>query len=267
MKSLILLLLAQTAAGITAGMSTKVNRVSSVVDLNPAVRILLSAWYRADEGIVLSGNDVVAWLDQSKNGYHLSRGTGSPTFLPNAINGRPAVVIDGLTQNEYNFQSDAAIFPGLFDASGDGTVIMVVKTPVGHEGVAYRDLFYGTGNGSALFYSITTTVLTSTTHDGVGTRYTSKAVALDTWQILLFQRDADTTLYVGVDDLDTAALNSTALGGAGGNSAGSLRIGSISGASPTTVFGQIAEMLFFNISLTEAQRRKVTGYFEAKYLP
>lgn len=236
--------------------------------LDPSALGSLAAWYRADKGLTVDADgNVLAWADQSGNGYDLSVGTGSPTFLPDAINGRPAVVLDGLTQNEINFQSDGSIFANLFDGSGDGTVIMVVRTPAAQEAAAFRTYFGGSAANSNLGrVNSGVSTYTCSTHDGVATRSTSKAITHDTVQVLLFQRDADTTIFAGVDDLDTAALASSAtLVGAGGNPAGSLRIGLVSGANATTAFGWIAEMVFWAGSLTEGQRQAIVSYLKAKY--
>jgi len=241
--------------------------VVPTVDLDPAVKALLSAWYEADAGVTLSGDDVTAWADQSGNGRDLSSGTGSPTFLANALNGRPAIVIDGLTSNEFDFVSDSAIFPNLWDASGDGTVVALVKTPTAQEATSDRFIFQSSAaNANRLDYEPGADNLRSRTHDGTATRSVSKALTYDAFQIVLLQRDADTTIFAGVDDLDTAALASSAtLVGAGGNPAGNLQLGRVSLANATTPFGMIVEILFFDSSLTEASRQKVVDYLEEKY--
>ncbi len=229
----------------------------------------MTAWYRADRGVngagmPADGAAVDTWADQSGNGYDLSDGTGSPTFTMDANNGRPAITIDGLTQNEVNLVSDAAIFPNLWDASGDGTVMTMALTPAAREAVAWRYMFNGTGvNSNSNVYISGAESWRSYTHDGAGTRNAAKVYALDTWFTLLFQRDADTTIYTGVSDMHTASLGlSATVTGAGGNPVGSLRIGHIINASPTTAFGQIQEIIFFSTSLTEAQRLRVQQHLE-----
>ncbi len=228
----------------------------------------MTAWYRADIGVngagmPADGAAVDTWADQSGNGYDLSDGTGSPTFTRDANNGRPAITIDGLTNGEFDFVSDAAIFPNLFDPSGDGTNIMVVKTPVAQEAVAQRIWFLGSGaNPNQAFIPATTSIERAWTHDGAA-RQADKALAHDTWQTLLWQRDSDTDIMAGVDDLDTASLTvNSIVTGAGGNPAGSLRLGQVTGANATTAFGLIQEIIFFSTSLTEAQRLRVQQHLE-----
>ena len=229
----------------------------------------MTAWYRADIGVngagmPADGAAVDTWADQSGNGYDLSDGTGSPTFFRDANNGRPAITVDGLANGKYDFQSNAAIFPSLWDASGDGTVIMAVKTPAAHEAAAYRYLFRGTAaNVHYQYYAPATSGSWSVTHDGVTYKSVQKSITLDTWQILLWQRDADTTLYSGVDNLATVSLATiTTLVGAGGNLAGSLQVGFVANANATTAFGLIQEVIFFSTSLTEAQRLRVQQHLE-----
>jgi hypothetical protein len=53
----------------------------------------LVAWFRADIGITLNGNNVSLWSDQSGKGNHVTQATGSaqPAFVNNAYNGKPCV--------------------------------------------------------------------------------------------------------------------------------------------------------------------------------
>lgn len=242
---------------------------SAVMTQAELLALGMTAWYRADKGVngvgtPADGAAVATWADQSGNGYDLSDGTGSPTFTVDANNGRPAITIDGVTQNEIDFQSDAAIFPSLFDASGDGTVMMRLKTPVGHEVATYRTIFGGTGADSSYqSYNLATSANLVATHDGTNFHFTSKPITLNTWQTLLWQRDADTTIYAGTDDLATASLGSDGtVGGGGGNPAGSLRIAAIGGGNASAAFGLIQELIFFSTSLTENQRFVVQNHLQ-----
>ena len=228
----------------------------------------MTAWYRADQGVngggtPADGAAVATWADQSGNGYDLSDGTGSPTFTRDANNGRPAITIDGLTQDESDFQSDAAIFPNLWDASGDGTVMMAIKTSAAQEAVAVRYPFICSApNSNQSQYQAGTSFAAAFTHDGVF-RGIAKVYTHSVWHTILWQREADTTIMAGVDDMTTAGLATSAtVTGPGGNPAGSLQIGKIGAANATTAFGQLQEMIFFSASLTEAQRLRVQQHLE-----
>ena len=65
---------------------------------NPTTIDGLQLWLRADTGIVMNGNFVSQWSDQSVQGRHATSDFDviRPTFIPNAINGLPAVSFDGV---------------------------------------------------------------------------------------------------------------------------------------------------------------------------
>ena len=50
---------------------------------------------RSDAGLVLSAGSVLQWGDQTSGGNDLLA-LGTPTYLGNAVNGRPAVHFDGI---------------------------------------------------------------------------------------------------------------------------------------------------------------------------
>ncbi|MFN8775972.1 MAG: PKD domain-containing protein [Flavobacteriales bacterium] len=57
----------------------------------------LTFWLRADSAVLLSGVDVTTWEDLSGGGHHASQPAAvvRPDFMPDAINGLPAVSFDG----------------------------------------------------------------------------------------------------------------------------------------------------------------------------
>ena len=60
----------------------------------------LQLWLKANAGVTTSGNSVTNWSDQSGIGNNVSQGTGAsqPTLQTNAINGNPALLLDGNDQ-------------------------------------------------------------------------------------------------------------------------------------------------------------------------
>src|SRR6187549_2754377 len=57
-------------------------------------------WFRGDLGVTI-GTGVSSWADQSGNGVNATEGVGAsqPAFLASDIDGRPAVVGDGVDDN------------------------------------------------------------------------------------------------------------------------------------------------------------------------
>lgn len=60
----------------------------------------LAIWLRSDRGITLNGSDVSQWDDLSGNGRNAVQATAAdqPVFVANAVNGRPVVRTDGVTE-------------------------------------------------------------------------------------------------------------------------------------------------------------------------
>lgn len=80
-------------------------RATRVPDPDPfwsPLALTPALWCRADRGITLNGAAVSAWADtQTGTGASFTQGTGGnqPTFVPNSINGLPAITFDGVTDN------------------------------------------------------------------------------------------------------------------------------------------------------------------------
>ena len=77
----------------------------------------LSAWYKADAGVLqndtdpaTNGTDVYYWSDQSGNAHTLSQLSYDrrPTFYTNVVNGLPAVEFAPSTENGDRVVSNAA---------------------------------------------------------------------------------------------------------------------------------------------------------------
>jgi len=64
----------------------------------------LRLWLRGDAGVVLNGSRVSQWTDQSGTGSHATQTTttAQPTFISSAINGKPGLQFDGVS-NYLNF--------------------------------------------------------------------------------------------------------------------------------------------------------------------
>src|SRR5256885_731489 len=68
----------------------------------PTAATGLKVWFKAGAGLLQAGSGQASqWLDQSGNGNHASQSSSGaqPLYVPNAINGEPAVRFDGV--NDY----------------------------------------------------------------------------------------------------------------------------------------------------------------------
>jgi hypothetical protein len=87
-----------TAAGTSAPRTVTVAKSTPWIpaDLGPA----LALWFDADDPatLTLDGASVSQWRDKSGNGRHLSQGSAArrPTLTPGVLNGKPAILLDGV---------------------------------------------------------------------------------------------------------------------------------------------------------------------------
>ena len=58
----------------------------------------LRAWFKADAGVTVAGDQVIQWLDQSPNGYTLAPAGNGPILGRESLNGSPALSFDGQVQ-------------------------------------------------------------------------------------------------------------------------------------------------------------------------
>ena len=97
--------------------------------INPASIPNLQLWLKADEGVITNGSEVTAWNDQSPNGNNAqSVGITSPTFISNAINGKPAIRFN----NEANAgQSYFSILSPQFNLKNSSCFVVVKQNSTG----------------------------------------------------------------------------------------------------------------------------------------
>ena len=140
-----------------------------VADLWPGAIRGIAGWWTTETGLTVdSGNVVSAWADQSGNGVTLTAATTQrPSFLYDAVGGRPALVFNG-TGNRLAF--NAGLFTGtqectivavtLCGATGSDFIGEGVPGNSGTAGVAFTTI-YGrvsdtSDNTSAAVWSFTT---------------------------------------------------------------------------------------------------------------
>ncbi|MBS1954390.1 MAG: chitobiase/beta-hexosaminidase C-terminal domain-containing protein [Cyanobacteria bacterium SZAS-4] len=230
---------------------------------NAVPRTGLSLWLMGDAGVLTSGSNVTQWSDLSNSGNHATQATGAnrPTLVTNAVNTLPAIAFNGSSQY---LQCPA----GLADFTAGASIFFVTKPTSIINNARFFDFANGTANNniyltestspaaSASFFvynSSTPTSVNSTTnkltagsyqlletnHSGAGSASIYTNNALDNsgtvWNITNISRSGN---YIGIDTAKTAA---------------------------NSYSGQIAEILIYNKSLTDAQRASVESYLRAKY--
>lgn len=200
----------------------------------------LEMWLRADQGIDLNGNYVAQWNDQSGNGHHAASGIDviRPTLMNDALNGLPAVSFDGA--------DDFLAFPAV---SNLRTAFWILRESPLAEGWPPRSLLgYGGGlpflrGADESFYD--PLYGSAFVRDGV-TRLNFQVINGTTtqvptvWSLVSLVTTGDVT----VDNL-TMDLN-------------------IYGR---TWWGEFAEILIFNVPLSDEEVLQVENYLANKYGP
>lgn len=208
----------------------------------------LTLWLDASQITGLSNGDPVAqWDDRSGNANHATQGTAAkrPTYQSAAMNGRPAVVFDGV--DDYLKATNTA-------TGGDLTIFAVatISAYLITNQIVLRYIFGDPGrmglrvsnNNDLAFWGGT---------DGVG----GGDVALNTPFVATASRASTAA---------TAALN------------GDKYTGTITNAPPDTPYaiggdvavsqflaGSISEVIVYNRALSDAERKRVERYLGSKY--
>ena len=217
----------------------------------------LAAWYRADQGVVMNGATVGEWKDQSSYGRHAvqTKPAQQPSILPNACNGKPALVFDG---NSKNLLANVPI-NGL-----GGVTLMLVTACEQDDDLMPRcsPLLWGEISGWGL------------TH--LAPRKSAVVFMFGTGQasIVLFTRPAASTGFVLTTARKDAATESLFVNGIQVWTEGGRRP-SLLGASPAVAIGgdfngsffngRIAEVMVYERALPDAERQRAEQYLKLKY--
>lgn len=216
----------------------------------------LTAWYRPESlNLLGDGVEMFLWNDSSGFNRQLFAGASRPLVRHNVRNGRSALRFDGAGQ---------MLGGGVFDpvmsqllTVGAGTVFVVFSVDLDASGADI--LWSQVGADVAQYYNVGTVQLVSRNNDGTQDEQV-KAASLGTWTIGVWQHGGG-SLFVGANDADTAALGSIASGNTA-TLANKLMVGS---DTASHLKGYIAELIFFNVSLSEEDRRRVSRYLAQKY--
>ncbi len=207
-------------------------------------------WVKADAGVSTFGSDVSQWDDQSGRGNHflpVSAGT-EPTFTAVGIGGKPVVTFGGSDEMESPFNEsdfDAAVFSLFAVAASFNTGAIFGKSDLAGSTTFRRKLelhanSYRAGDNADSF------------------SLTGGIVGPDQMMAVIGRGNSDHTYSVNNVTLTTA----TTVADSDFNN-GLARIGGLE--TSERLSGNIAEILFYNSPLSDAERVEVECYLSDKY--
>ncbi len=207
----------------------------------------LTAWYRADGLDLPGGARVPQWNDEGPESHHALNPVEDqqPFFIPDAINGRPALEFDGL--------NDYLATPLISDTT---SFDMIVVSTLGKKpGPFYNGK---TGNNGFGFLRNDTSFY-GALYGGVANLAFGMIKHRD-FQILELQRGLGISRFRVNNQVSGNAFTATPV-----IPSGSTFLGACS--SSESFKGKIAEVLFFDRNLDDAARTQVFNYLHDKYGP
>ena len=236
----------------------------------------VALWLKADAGVSTNASgQVTAWLDQSSNQNNAQQrtdGTTSelPRWLAGAVNGKPAVQFDGLSNVLEIVNS-----PSLQPQANDWTVFFVAKRLAASQGdypqiIGSRPWVAGLDKGWAVTLDSSGAVCShladgTTGHDAPDERSVGK-LATDSYQMWQVEENlaARTTSFYRNGDID-AVRNSTMPAGVV-DQTDSIYLGrEIGGSNNRRANMDLAEVIIYSRVLSKADRDSVANYLSGKY--
>ena len=223
----------------------------------------LTLWLRADDLVdaLGDGGRVTEWQDQSGNGNDFVQpsGTDRPTLRTGIFNGHAAVEFDG---------SDDVLTGGAISTlitASDGTIFMVLKLLSFPGGVRTALGVLQATQRVRMAFTTSGTVFSALNNDGTNDATTIAGLTLGDDLITMWQHGGG-TLYASVNDTRDASRSSTASGDTS-NVGGTMLIGADGDGNSLGAWlhCQIAEVITYNVSLSEADRKDVESYLSEKY--
>ncbi|MDX2105782.1 MAG: chitobiase/beta-hexosaminidase C-terminal domain-containing protein [Candidatus Melainabacteria bacterium] len=225
---------------------------------HPVARTDLQLWLRSDFGPEVSGANVIQWNDlsgaASPNNAVQGTSADQPILIDSAINGKPAVSFDGISQF-------LALSSGISDLTAGASIFAVVK-PIG----SVSATLFTMGNNpddSVSLLTLTDQVeldaYNSTTSSSVVSA--SSSLAQDLFQAVDAVHDG-----AGSADINLDALNIGS--GSVQNLTNTSRTFNFIGTdAPVTTFfqGQLAELLVYSRPVTSVERADIQAYLINKF--
>jgi len=222
----------------------------------------LQIWLRADAGVKLNGTSVAAWGDLSAAGNAAAqdKAGSQPSFVPNALSGRPALRFDG--------SDDSLVLPDGFSDFRAGLTAFVVARPTpGRAWARFIDLDVGPACDNIVFgqkdapdklgFWVYNNSQTKGKVEAPGAVLANEvqsfcALLAPTGRVTLYRNGA------AVATGDTSTPKSTTRKP---NTIGK----SNSGGGDPLFKGDLFEILLYNRALSEVERVYVESYLNAKY--
>lgn len=228
----------------------------------------LTGWWSADYGVysdagttpAVDGDGIYQWNDRSGNGRHfyMTSASNRPMYKTSIVSGNPVARFGGATDDDH--METTGNNSSVFFAAGAKTIFCVMYhranaegSPVGNQ---ERDHV-------GLLFSNTGQTIRAYNYDGSSDVADKTGLSTATWYIGTMLHSAG-AIYAGANDTRTASM-ATAASGDTGMLDLPMTLGKRANASPFPLDGDIAETVFFNVALSEANRQVVERYLAAKY--
>ncbi len=222
----------------------------------------LQLWLRADAGVTANANGAVtAWADQSGQGNHAAQANANqaPRLVESALNGKPVVRFEGGTR-----YLDVPNSPGV-SFIGDLSTFFVIKLAdrSGYRAVWSKVL--GNKPRPTDYYLLPDSNVPRLYRGNAGQWLSADgAVAVPSGEFAVIGFDVAGTAVAHYFNDQVNGRGTIALASPAEDSGLPLRIGSRDDLV-TQLKGDLAELLLYDIALSDVDRRQVLEYLRAKY--
>jgi hypothetical protein len=227
------------------------NTTAQRVSFNPRKISGLNMWLRADKGIILNGSNVSQWQDQSGSSNHVTQSNASnqPGFFENVLNGRPIVKFTAPN----HFMSITAPLTGstqsIFAVFRNFSSSPVVSSMILCTTAINGDRYFGVNvqvDGTCFAHFDPSVVTSPAT---AGTKYNVLSAIQNGANARAYINGLGGTASSSFSISDTRTLDSL-----GQYTTPGLRIN-----------GELAEIVYYNVVLSETDRQSVENYLNLKY--
>lgn len=238
------------------------NTLSYPVGLIPSGAKL---WLKSDSGTTLSGSAVSAWADQSGTGNNVSQSNNPnmPTYVENAVNGRPVIRFTGTGQI---LQSTSQVLSG----STAFTTFTVGKLNELRSPANYQYFWWNGGDTSNVgygcyLYPTTPQILRYAWGSNSASLSDPSAAVVGTLYTLSsrFSGGASGTHEMWINGGVSSPVSRTKT--SAGLSGGAFSVGNYGPSAGYGLYGDVAEILIYDRSLTDTERQNVYSYLSARW--